>query len=293
MANPKHEQGLRRTRPWHQKLALAALGALTGSMVWVATGGATAVTAQSAPRVTVAALDPALVAGRGADVGFVEQEAENAATNGTVIGPDRTPTRWPPRRRAGRRSSSRPGSTSSSRCRSAANAITVRYSIPDAPDRRRHHRAAATSRSTAAAPQTMTLTSQYSWLYNQYPFSQRPERRPAAPRLVDHRVRVRARGHHADADDHHAVPARCTSTTSSGCCSARPTRPATRSGSPSRPAATPRGRSSTCSTPSWSAPPHVQPHRGRTCCCSAPTRPAGATRPTRSTRRSRSPSART
>ena len=41
------------------------------------------------PVVTRAALDPALVAGRGADVPFLEQEAENAATNGTVIGPGR------------------------------------------------------------------------------------------------------------------------------------------------------------------------------------------------------------
>jgi len=94
MASPKLEQGLRRTRSWHQKLALAAFGTLTvsmvwvaagGAMVWVAAGGATAVTAHSAPRVTVAAIDPALTAGRGADLGIVEQEAENADTNGTVL----------------------------------------------------------------------------------------------------------------------------------------------------------------------------------------------------------------
>src|SRR4051794_10507275 len=38
-------------------------------------------------RVTRAALDPALVAGRGATVDFAEQEAENATTTGAVIGP--------------------------------------------------------------------------------------------------------------------------------------------------------------------------------------------------------------
>src|SRR5258708_16482017 len=37
------------------------------------------------PRVTVAAIDPSLVAGRGAQLGIVEQEAENAATNGTTL----------------------------------------------------------------------------------------------------------------------------------------------------------------------------------------------------------------
>ena len=36
------------------------------------------------------------------------------------------------------------------------------------------------------------MTSQYAYLYNQYPFTQRPERGSAAPGLVDHRVRVRA-----------------------------------------------------------------------------------------------------
>ncbi|HEY5835489.1 glycosyl hydrolase family 28-related protein, partial [Streptomyces sp.] len=56
----------------------------------------------------------------------------------------------------------------------AANAITVRYSIPDAPGGggstaplgvtvNGKHRA------------TMTLTSQYAWLYNQYPFSNDPQ----------------------------------------------------------------------------------------------------------------------
>src|SRR5687767_15059694 len=47
-------------------------------------------TAAANPAVTRAALDPALVAGRGASVSFLEQEAEKAATNGTVIGPERT-----------------------------------------------------------------------------------------------------------------------------------------------------------------------------------------------------------
>ena len=43
----------------------------------------------TAPKVTRAALDPALVQGRGARVPFLEQEAENAVTNGVVIGPSR------------------------------------------------------------------------------------------------------------------------------------------------------------------------------------------------------------
>ena len=41
--------------------------------------------AQASPRVTVAAIDPSLVAGRGAKLGIVQQEAENATTNGTIL----------------------------------------------------------------------------------------------------------------------------------------------------------------------------------------------------------------
>ena len=42
-----------------------------------------------APTITRAGLDPSLVRGRGADVAFVEQEAENARVCGDVIGPSR------------------------------------------------------------------------------------------------------------------------------------------------------------------------------------------------------------
>ena len=56
------------------------------------------------------------------------------------------------------------------------------------------------------AKRTMTLTSQYSWLYNQYPFTNDPKAGPAAPGLVDHRVLLRAVGDDPDAGDHHAVP---------------------------------------------------------------------------------------
>ncbi|MGW1542096.1 glycosyl hydrolase family 28-related protein [Streptomyces sp. NPDC002309] len=126
------------------------------------------------PVVTRAALDPALVAGRGADAAFDEQEAENARTNGEVVGPDRTPYTLPSE--ASGRTAVRlaPGEYVEFVLPRAANALTVRYSIPDAPrgggitapldvtvDGR--HRA------------TMTLTSQYSWLYNQYPFSNDPQ----------------------------------------------------------------------------------------------------------------------
>jgi hypothetical protein len=127
----------------------------------------------NASRVTRAALDPSLVAGRGADVAFAEQEAENAVTNGTVIGPDRTAYTLPAEASGRKAVRLLPGQYVEFTLPRAANAITVRYSIPDAP-----------GGGGITAPldvsvngryvDTIRLTSQYAWLYNQYPFSNDP-----------------------------------------------------------------------------------------------------------------------
>ncbi|XVS64696.1 glycosyl hydrolase family 28-related protein [Actinosynnema sp. CA-299493] len=136
-------------------------------------GAAPVVDVAPAPVVTRAALDPALVAGRGADVAFVEQEAENATTTGTVIGPDRTAYTLPSEASGRRAVRLAPGQHVEFTLPKAADAITVRYSIPDAP-----------TGGGITAPldvtvngkhrKTMTLTSQYAWLYNQYPFTNDP-----------------------------------------------------------------------------------------------------------------------
>ncbi len=127
---------------------------------------------------TVAALPPHLTAGRGATVPFVEQEAENATTNGEIIGPDRRAYTLPSEasgRRAVRLDSA--GEYVQFTLTRRANAITVRYAIPDAPagggitgpldvyvDGKRRHR--------------ITLTSEFSWLYSVYPFSNDPNAEP-------------------------------------------------------------------------------------------------------------------
>ncbi len=54
-------------------LLLAPAVALATTTTGIASGGT-----QVSPRVTVAAIDPSLVTGRGAQLGIVEQEAENA-----------------------------------------------------------------------------------------------------------------------------------------------------------------------------------------------------------------------
>jgi hypothetical protein len=149
-------------------LTITGLCAGTAAAAPAATGPAA-----TGPVVTRAALDPALVAGRGATVDFAEQEAENAVTTGAVIGPDRTAYTLPAE--ASGRTAVRltPGQYVEFTLPAAANAITVRYSIPDAPTG-----GGITAPLAVTAPgvaRTMTLTSQYAWLYNQYPFSNDPQ----------------------------------------------------------------------------------------------------------------------
>jgi len=171
MASPI-ERGLRSARRWLQKLALASLATLTASMVWVVAGGAAG--GQGAALVTVAAIDPALTVGRGANLGFIEQEAENAATNGTVL-PFDTSAYTLAAEASGRRAVklTASGQYVEFTLTRPTNAITIRYSIPDA--------AAgggidAPIRLTLNGQRssTLTLTSNYSYLYNQYPFSNDP-----------------------------------------------------------------------------------------------------------------------
>ncbi len=129
--------------------------------------------AAARPVVTRAALDPALVAGRGADVRFLEQEAENARTDGVVIGPGRSAYTLPSEASGRRAVQLAPKQYVEFALPAAANAITVRYSVPDAP-RGGGITAPLDVTVNGAHRQRMTLTSQYSWLYNQYPFTNDP-----------------------------------------------------------------------------------------------------------------------
>ncbi|MEU8272249.1 glycosyl hydrolase family 28-related protein [Sphaerisporangium sp. NPDC049002] len=129
--------------------------------------------AAGTPVVTRAALDSSLVAGRGASVDFAEQEAENAATNGTLIGPDRTAYTLPAEASGRKAVKLTPGQYVEFTLPSAANAINVRYSIPDAPGGG-GITAPLNVTVNGGAKKSMTLTSQYAWLYNQYPFSNDP-----------------------------------------------------------------------------------------------------------------------
>jgi hypothetical protein len=156
----------RRPRP-----AAAATAAMVG-LGLVIGAAPSAYASGPAPAVTRAALDPSLVAGRGATVPFAEQEAEKAVTTGSVIGPDRSA--YTLAAEASGRSAVKlsPGQYVEFTLPRAANAITVRYSIPDAPNG--GGRTAPLSVKAGRDQRTMTLTSQYAWLYNLYPFTDDP-----------------------------------------------------------------------------------------------------------------------
>ncbi|MFG2101273.1 glycosyl hydrolase family 28-related protein [Micromonospora echinaurantiaca] len=166
----------RRGRPARTVASATALALAVGVLAGAPTSAAADPAARSGQRpvVTRAALDPALVAGRGARVDFLEQEAENAFTDGEVIGPDRTAYTLPSEASGRRAVRLTPGQHVEFVLPAAANAITVRYSIPDAPEG-----GGITAPLDVAVNRkrvrTMTLTSQYAWLYNQYPFTNNPQ----------------------------------------------------------------------------------------------------------------------
>ena len=183
-ANPS-----RHLRPTSSRRASRLAAALVGTVALsgVALGGTRAAGAAApplhAPVVTRAALDPALVDGRGADVDFVEQEAENAVTDGTVLGAGKTDVE---RRAAYTLTAEASGRDAVALSRGqyveftlteSANAINVRYSIPDAPTGGGLRSPLEVSVNGKPAG-TMTLTSEYAWLYAMYPFSNDPDAGP-------------------------------------------------------------------------------------------------------------------
>jgi hypothetical protein len=127
----------------------------------------------SPPRETVAALDPALVAGRGASLGMIEQEAENATTNGTTLAFDTSAYTLAAEASGRRAVKLLPGQYVEFTLTRPANALTIRYSIPDAPTGGGID-APLTLTTNDKRSRLLTLTSSYGWLYNQYPFSNDP-----------------------------------------------------------------------------------------------------------------------
>ncbi|MFF4127475.1 discoidin domain-containing protein [Microbispora rosea] len=121
---------------------------------------------------------PFSVPGRGATVPFTEIEAEAATTNGEQIGPDRVYTHLPSEasgRRAVRLDA--PGEYVEFTLPKPANAMTVRYSVPD--------NATGTGitapvdlRVNGTKLKDLQFTSRYGWFYGGYPFGNTPGDKP-------------------------------------------------------------------------------------------------------------------
>jgi hypothetical protein len=166
---------------------MRGLGVALATAGLIAAAGAGSAHAQE----TRAALDPALVEGRGAQVAFAEQEAEHARTTGERLSASTTgdiATYTPDRRGTERRAAYTLTGEASGRdgvrldrgehveftLTRPANAITVRYSIPDAP-RGGGIRSPLDVSVGGRRVKSMTLTSEYAWLYADYPFSNDPQ----------------------------------------------------------------------------------------------------------------------
>ncbi|MFG1807425.1 discoidin domain-containing protein [Streptomyces sp. NPDC049040] len=128
----------------------------------------------TAPEVARGVAGADLGGGAGARVPFLEYQAEDGRTNGTVIGPDwayGTAAAEAVGRRAVRLE--KPGQYVEFRLRKAADAVNVRYSVPDSADGKGIDAtlgAYVDGRFTASLP----VTSRYSWYYGQYPWTNDP-----------------------------------------------------------------------------------------------------------------------
>ena len=117
---------------------------------------------------TVAALDPAAVAGRGAPGAFVEYEGENGVTDGALLGPDRrfgTIAAEASGRRAVRLGAA---NSLAFTLGVPANALTLRYAVPDGAS------GSIGVYVDGARVATLALTSRYTWFYGKYPFTNDP-----------------------------------------------------------------------------------------------------------------------
>ena len=140
-------------------VALAAIGAMLVASF----------TPYAAPIATVSA-----AGGQGAPLAYTEYQAENAATNGTILAPDRAFTHLAAEA-VGRQAVqlTAQGQYVEFTLTKPANSIVLRYSVPD-----------SSNGTGITAPLSLyvggvrkpdlSLTSKYSWFYSSYPFSNDP-----------------------------------------------------------------------------------------------------------------------
>src|SRR5512142_146283 len=159
------------TAPSRHRLRIL-LAALAGT----AATAATVVTAVWSPasHADAAELSPFDIAGRGATVPFVEQEAEQATFTGRKIGPTRYYGQLASEA-SGRQAVTLDavGQYVEFTLTRPANAMTFRYSLPDSPDGQGRD-ATLDVRNGTTLIRTVPVTSRYGWFYGGYPFNNNP-----------------------------------------------------------------------------------------------------------------------
>jgi hypothetical protein len=146
-------------------MAVAALG-LTTSALFAApalAGGHPPLPTRATLPGTALALPS--IGGVGASVPFTEYEAENARTNGKILGSDRAFTHLAAEASGRKAVSLKAGQYVEFVLAKSASAVDVRYAIPDGPDSTLH----VSINGTAAG--NLTLTAAYSHFYGNYPFT--------------------------------------------------------------------------------------------------------------------------
>jgi hypothetical protein len=155
----------------------------------------------AATPMTIAAVPVEQLHGRGAAVPFAEYEAENARFGGTLIGPSRRLSDIAAEA-SGRRAVrlDRIGQFVEFTLARPANAVTVRYAIPDSPSGSGRDSTIGVYVGQERVA-SLQLTSRYGWFYGRYPFSNRPsdgaahhffdEARQLLPRTLAAGTRVR------------------------------------------------------------------------------------------------------
>jgi hypothetical protein len=126
------------------------------------------------PAATVVALDPSVTAGVGAPLEFAEYEAENGTTNGRIVGPDRTFTTLASEA-SGRRAVLLEGRGDyvEFTLSAPANALTVRYAVPDGPEGKPVD-ATLGVYALGLRIADLAVTSRYCCYYGHYPFTNHP-----------------------------------------------------------------------------------------------------------------------
>ncbi len=146
-------------------ISIAVAAALATSAILAAPAVASHPQLPTIPSLPGTALPLPNLTGAGANVPFTEYEAENAQTTGTVLAASRAFTSLAAEASGRKAVSLAPGQVVDFVLAKAANAVDVRYSIPDGPD------APLGVSLNGKASSSLTLTAAYSHFYGNYPFT--------------------------------------------------------------------------------------------------------------------------